>query len=202
MAGSPQKKVTRLIRKYGLNEELGKELEELWTGDGEEQKSLRQLAVYFNKQLLSTAVSQKNTLTLDGETDNIYRILTDDNVSSGKREEVRNRLQREGIDVAQLESDFVTYQAIRSYLKEYRNAEYEEPTDDERAANVQDTVQRLSSRTQVVTEDGLERLQKSSTVSLGDFRVFVDINILCNDCNQQYSISELINKGGCDCEHE
>lgn len=199
---TPPNKVARLIQKYELDSQLGKKLEELWVGNHEKQKSLRQLAEYFNKQLLTASVSRVNALTLDGDIDNIYQSLTDNNVSSGQREEVRNRLRKEGIDVDQLETDFVTYQAIRSYLKDYRNAQYKKPTDEERTTNVRETVQRLSSRAQVVTEDGLERLQKSSAISLGDFRVFVDINVLCNDCNEQYSVPELLEQEGCNCENK
>lgn len=194
-----QSKVARLIEKYELNEQTGAELEDLWTGAHEERKSLRQLAKYFNKQLLTASMEKTNVLPLDGEVDNIYRILTSDSVSSGQREEVRNRLQREGINVDQLKSDFVTYQAIRSYLKEYRNAEYEAPSNEERVENVQETVQQLSSRTQIVTEEGIKRLKESSTVTLGEFRVLVDVNILCNDCNTQYSVPELLDQGGCNC---
>jgi hypothetical protein len=38
--------------------------------------------------------------------------------------------KRDGVDVDKLESDFVTYQAIRSYLRDYRNAEYTPETTD------------------------------------------------------------------------
>jgi hypothetical protein len=71
--------------------------------------------------------------------------LTGDDVSSGQRAEARNRLRREWVDVDALETDFIAYQAIRSYLKEYRGANYERPEDEHRVENAVGTLQRLTS---------------------------------------------------------
>jgi predicted transcriptional regulator len=195
-------KVARLIAEYDLGKSFGDKLEELWTADGEERESLRSLADRFNERLLLAAIDDVGGSTLDGEVANLHRLLTSDDVSSGQRTEARIRLRQQGIGIDKLESNFVTYQAIRTYLKEYRGAEYKKPGDRTRVKNVTETVQRLTSRTRSVVENSLNHLQSTSTVSIGKFRIFVEINVLCEDCNSQYGIVELLQRRSCDCERE
>jgi len=201
--GTPSNKVARLIETYEVDDALGDELETLWTADGPERRSLRDLADYFNQQLLEAALSSTDTGTIvDGEVANLYRLLTADDVSSGMRMEARTRLDRAGVDVEQLERDFVTYQAIRSYLKTYRDAEYESTSDEKTVENVLETIQRLRSRLQSVVEGGLTRLQSTDRLTLGEFRLFVDIDVLCEACGAQYGVVELLKRGGCDCDED
>ncbi|AZH24819.1 rod-determining factor RdfA [Haloplanus aerogenes] len=198
--GPPSSKVARLIETYDVDDGLGDELERLWTADGSERKSLRDLAAYFNRQLLEAALASTSTTTVDGEVANLYRLLTADDVSSGMRTEARTRLERAGVDVEQLERDFVTYQAIRSYLQTYRDAEYESTSDEESVQNVLETVQRLRSRLQSVVENGLTRLRSTDRLTLGEFRLFIDIDVLCEACGAQYGVVDLLKRGGCDCD--
>jgi hypothetical protein len=51
----PASKVARLIEEYEL-EGLGADLEARWTGDDNERMSLRDLATFFNQQLLRQAL--------------------------------------------------------------------------------------------------------------------------------------------------
>ena len=118
----------------------------------------------------------------------------------GRRRKARRRLERDGVDVDELERDFVTYQAVRSYLTEYRDAEYEEPSANELAENALETVQRLRSRLRSIAEGSLTRLQSTDRLTLGTFRLFVDVDVLCEDCGAQYGVVDLLERGGCDCE--
>jgi predicted transcriptional regulator len=200
--GKPASKVARLIDGYGLGDAFGDRLETLWTADGEERESLRSLADRFNKRLLEETMIDAGMSTIEGEIDNLYRLLTDDDVSSGARTEARMRLTRNGVDVDQLERDFVTYQAIRSYLKNYRGTEYQAGDDRTRVESVVETIQRLRSRTRSVAQKSLTQLRDTGHLSLGEFRVFVDITVLCEDCNTQYGIVELLETGRCECRTE
>ncbi|GAB3328651.1 rod-determining factor RdfA [Haloplanus salinarum] len=193
-------KVARLINEYGLGDSFGDTLERLWTADGDQRESLRDLADRFNRRLLETNLQAAGASTVDGELENLYRLLTDDDVSSGMRTEARARLEREGVEIDRLERDFVTYQAIRSYLTEYRGAEYERPSESERADSVIETIQRLQSRLRSIAEEGLERLRSTDRLTLGRFRLFVDVDVLCEECGAQYGVVELFERGGCDCD--
>jgi predicted transcriptional regulator len=200
--GRPASKVARLIDSYELGTAFGDRLETLWTAEGDRRESLRSLADRFNKRLLEETMVDAGMSTIEGEIDNLYRLLTDDDVSSGARTEARMRLTRNGVDVDGLERDFVTYQAIRSYLKDYRGTEYEGTDDRTRVESVVETIQRLRSRTRSVAQKSLSQLADTGHLSIGEFRVFVDITVLCEECNTQYGIVELLEAGRCDCRLE
>ncbi|WP_255197787.1 rod-determining factor RdfA [Halorarius litoreus] len=192
-------KVVRLLDEYGLGS-LGDELERRWTAEGDDRMSLRALADYFNKQLLATAMAEVGLQPLDGEVDNVYRLLTGD-VSGADRTRTERRLEREGVDVEGLRSDFLTYQAIRTYLKEYRGAEY--ATDDrERTVVEAENIGRLRGRTAVVVESKIDQLRDAGHLEIGDPQTFVEVRVLCADCGGQYEIDELLDRGHCDCQPE
>lgn len=191
-------KVARLLDEYDL-ETLGTELERLWTTDTDERRSLRDLADYFNRRLLTVAMAEAGMQTLDGESENIYRLLTAGDVSDADRQRTRRRLEREGVDVDDLLEDFVTYQAIRTYLREYRGAEYTRSNEDRTVAE-KTNIQRLRGRIAAVTEGKFEQLRDGGHVDLGEFRVLVDVAVVCEDCGTQYEASELLDRGACDCE--
>jgi len=52
----------------------------------------------------------------EGEVENTYRLLTDDDVSSGTWVQTRNTLQRDGIPVKQVEFNFVPHQIVYNHL--------------------------------------------------------------------------------------
>jgi|AntDeeMinimDraft_5_1070356.scaffolds.fasta_scaffold03910_5 hypothetical protein len=196
----PSSKVARLIDEYALGESFGARLETLWTSEGEDRMSLRALADLFNRALLEAAMDEAGMASVDGDVENLYRLMTTEDVSSGMRTEARARLDREDVDVDRLERGFVTYQAIRSYLKEYRGAEYEGTTDTNRIESTTTTTQRLRSRLRSVVEGNLDQLRSTGRLTLGEFRLLVDIDVLCEDCGAQYSVFDLLARGGCDCE--
>lgn len=197
----PSSKVARLLEEYDLGG-LGAELEARWTGDGIDRMSLRDLAEFFNKRLLERSLLDAGMSTLEGNLDSTYEHLTGDDVSTGVRTETRSRLERNGIDVDALESDFVTYQAIRSYLKEWRGAEYERVSDAEKLEKDLETIQRLLTRTHSVAEHRIELLRNTDRLSLQRFEVLLDMRAFCQECGSQYSLSELFDRGGCDCLQE
>lgn len=200
--GTVNSKVARLIGVYNLDANLGDRLEALWTAESSERESLRTLADRFNKRLLETVMNDAGMPVVDGEVDNLYRLLTEDDVSSGNRTEARRRLERNGVGVDQLERDFVTYQAVRTYLKDVRGASYERKRDGSRVKNVAETIQRLKSRTQSVAEKNINQLVRANLVSIGEYQLFIDVSILCEDCKTQYGLVEFLENGSCDCQIE
>ena len=189
-------KVARLVDEYDL-QGLGAELEQLWTAE-EDRRSLRDLATYFNQHLLERALEEAGVQHLDGEVDNTYRLLTDDDVSSAESTRVQRRLERDGIDVDELESNFVSYQAIRSYLRGHRGAEYT-PSETDPLEREATNVQKLRGRMVSVTGGKLEQLRDSGELTLGEFRTLANIRVVCEDCNSQFDVLELLDRGGCHC---
>ncbi|MGQ4557600.1 rod-determining factor RdfA [Halobellus sp. GM3] len=195
----PSSKVARLIEEYDLDG-LGDELEARWTGDGVERMSLRDLADYFNERLLEQSLIGAGMSALESDVSTAYRNLTDDDVSTGVRTDTRNRLEENGIDVGGLESDFVSYQAIRSYLTEYRDAEYRQLSDEEKVEKDLQSIQRLMTRTLSVTEERIEKLRETGRIDADEFEVLLDVQVLCQRCGEQYSVSEFLEGRGCDCQ--
>ena len=193
-------KLSRLIDEYGFDE-LGERIEDYWLDDTEDRYSLRELAEYVNQQLLRTVMYNAGMDPLDGEVENMYRLLTDDDISTGTWTQARRRLQRAGIDVEQLDADFVSRQAVHTYLTSDRGVTYPanegDPVDRE-ATNIR----RLKRRMTTITSGKLEQLQETDQLALGEFDVLLDLRVLCEDCGTQYQLSDLLDARACECGHD
>jgi len=192
-------KVAQLIESYELGA-IGSELEAAWLGESQERQSLRALADRFNRALLLAKIRDANMDVVDGEPENFYRLLTADDVSAGTRIEAENRLERAGVDVDGLRDDFVTYQAVRHYLTEVRGATYERDAGSGQVERERGSIDRLRSRVETIVRDTVDRLNAAGKLSVGEYRVFVTVDILCSECGSRYSVSDLLRRGGCDCE--
>lgn len=195
----PSNKVAKLIEQYALTG-LGSELKAYWTGEGVERMSLRDLAAYFNKKLLETRMDEAGMSIVDNDVDTVYRNLTSESVSAGVRTDTENRLSENGIDPEQLDREFVSYQTLRTYLREYQNAEYDEISDEEKIEKDMRVIDRLMTRSQSVATDRIEKLISTGRISSSEFEVFIDMNVLCEDCGTQYSVDDYLQRGGCDCQ--
>lgn len=198
-ASRPNSKVARVIREYELAG-LGDELVESWANDSGDGRSLRELAEYVNHELLRSAMEDVNLSLLDGEVANTYRLLTSEEVSSGMQTQAEASLERDGIDVERLQSDFVSHQAVYTYLTKYRDVDNSPSTSDqEQISNAVNAVEQLKNRLIAVAEKNLRTLRKTDRLTLGQFNLFVDVQVFCNDCQTQYDLVNLLTSGGCDC---
>lgn len=189
-------KVARLIDEYDL-EGFGDELERLWTASGDERRSLRELAEILNKRVLKTSIERSDINTLSNDIDGIYLRLQGEKGTPADQTRTRRQLEREGVNVETVQSDFVTYQAVRSFLQEERNAEYEpesEPVKRDKA-----NIQQLRNRTKLVTETKLDGLENADQIELGSHQITVDINVYCEDCNRQFDVIDILDQGRCNC---
>lgn len=197
-------KVGRVIRKYGLDG-LGTELEARWTGKGGDQYSLRALADRFNQRVLEAALEDAGVRSLEGDVENRYRLLTDDDVSAGMHQQARRELERAGVDVDALESDFVSHQSIYTYLTDHRGVSHPssaEPDPERRIEREIDKINALASRTRAVTTDSVERLASAGLIDEGDTSVFVDVRVTCEVCGSVSSASSFLESGGCSCRND
>jgi len=193
-------KVARLIEEYDM-EGVGEELERRWTRT-EDRSSLRDLAQYFNRSLLEETLRETEVDPLDGEITNFYQSLTDDDdVTSGRRQQALSRLREHDIDTNNLKRDFVSYQSIRTYLYDCRNVAPPEKSAsaEERRQTKKKTIQQLKSRINTVTSEALQGLTNAGNLSIGEFDVMVTVHVHCTDCGSRVSVTELLNRGRCDC---
>lgn len=192
-------KVGRVADRYdlaGIDEELANR----WLGVGDERRSLRDLETHFNRSVLRAAMREQNMDVLDGEVENLYRLLRSDDTSAGVRTQTRRRLTRGGVDVEQLQSDFVSHQTVYTHLTDCLGVSREDEDDD--ADPVEDaraTVFALQNRTVTVTDEIVQRLRANGDVDVGEFDVFVDVSVTCNDCGQHVGVGTLLDRGHCDC---
>lgn len=182
-------KVSRVIEAYSLDG-LGDELIERWIDDGE---SLRSLADEFNRRVLASAMEQADLNPINGEVENTYRLLTGDDVSSGIRTEARRSLERDDVQVETVLGDFVSHQAIHTYLTKHRGVSKEtEPEDDrEKLEKNQRTIQQLKGRTRAVATNIIENLRDTGRLDIDDFDVMVDVRVIETASGETYDVNEL-----------
>lgn len=190
-------KVGRMIEKYAL-EGVDSDLRSAWTGDPTNRRSLRDLAEDINKRILRSAMDQAEMSSLEGEVDNLYRLLTADEVGERTRTQARRSLEREGMDVESVIDDFVTHQAVYSYLQKYHDLEHER-TERDRVEQDIDNINRLQSRMVAVTENTIERLQSRSDLEIGDPRVTQTVLVTCRDCGDTFDLNDLPDGPRCRC---
>lgn len=195
-------KVERLLDEWDM-QSVGQQLEDYWLGTGEQQYSLRKLADWFNQRLLEQALQDSDESYVEAEVENLYELLTGDEVSRGVQAEVETRLEQAGIDTEELHQSFVSHQSIYTYLTKVREvSRSKETTDVSQIEKTNTSIQRLVNRTNAVVTRSLENLHNTDRISLGEFSIFVDIDVYCHDCNTQYGVQELLSQRGCDCDED
>jgi hypothetical protein len=192
-------KVGRVLSEYGLAE-LHDSLPQMWRGESGAEFSLRELAERINIAVVRAALEAAGEDPLDGEAANTYRLLSDGDVSAGVRTQQRNRLERAGIDVDRLETDFVTHQAVHTYLTDELNVTKPSGRETDPIEKHKTRIQRLQSRLDAVIEQSLNDLDGAGDLSTGTIDTTVRLQVYCEDCETQYELSELLHDGGCDCD--
>ncbi|NHN42933.1 hypothetical protein G9C85_15035 [Halorubellus sp. JP-L1] len=193
-------KIERVMDEHGLVD-MGERLEERWLGTGEtDQYSTRQLADYVNKEILRSAIDASDTFTLSGDVEEVYSALTDDEDTGATL--VKSRLEQSGIDVEAVTDDFISHQTVHRYLKRNRGVERPQQSPEEKLESAAETIQQLRGRTTAVTEQKIRDLENSGAISVGDFSVLNDIQIICERCGRSHDAPSFFEQGGCDCSAE
>lgn len=191
-------KVARVIHQYDLDG-MGAKLEAAWTGDSNERTSLRDLADEFNEAVLEAALRKENVSLASVDASSTYDALRGESGSSKMR--ARRRLEREGIDVDKLTGDFVSHQAIHTYLTKEREANFIASNDDIAERKIE-TIQKLQARLSAVAETGISSLANADELDSDDYEVLVDVRAICPHCGADSPIGELVRRGGCKCVTE
>jgi DNA-binding transcriptional ArsR family regulator len=194
-------KVGRLVEDYGLHY-LHDELQRRWTDDAD-RYSVRELEALLNQGLIRAELEAVGDSPLDGEVENLYELLTSDDVSSGKRIEARRRLERRDVDVDRLSDDFVSHQTVYRHLTSCLDLEYESDCENEENEVIVErsleTLRALKRRTTVVSEGTTNRLNDRDIIDIEDPQVFVDLSVTCIECGNDFSLTELGEGATCDC---
>lgn len=188
-------KVSRVIDEYDLSG-MGAELEAAWTGESGERTSLRDLADEFNETVLRTVLQENGISPSNFELTGTYEALQ--HGSGTDKTRAQRRLEREGVNVDELTSDFVTHQSIHTYLTNDRNASLPERDDDAVDRRIE-TINKLKGRTAVVTEASIESILPADELDRVDYDVLVDVQVVCSECGSDYAVSEILRQDGCDC---
>ena len=188
-------KVARVIRKYDLDG-MGATLEAAWTGEAGERTSLRDLADEFNEAVLEAALREASVSSLGVDVASAYEALRGESGSSSTR--ARRRLEREGIDIDELTGDFVTHQAIHTYLTQEREASLP-AADDDLADRKVETIEKLQGRVSAVAESAISSLANADELDRDGYDVLVDVRAVCPNCGADAPVGDLIRRGGCGC---
>lgn len=191
-------KLGRVAGEYDLSR-LDDDLVAYWTGDGDEQRSTRELATLVNQRVLEAALREAGVSYKEGEIENTYRLLTDDDVTSGTRVQTRNELERDGVPVEAVESDFVSHQTVYNHLTKCLEASLEAPNDEERLERGAEKLGALQNRTEAVTVDTIAQLRRNDVIDVGEFDVLVSVTVTCEECHQQFTVRELLDERACGC---
>lgn len=189
-------KVGTAITEYGLSG-MNEELVRRWSDP--EGESVRSLADVFNRRILSTALDAAGVEILDPEVETIYRLLRDEDVSSGMRVTKRRQLERADVDIDQVSDHFISHQTLYRHLTGCLDQSARASTTDPVSSAVDD-VEGLVRRTETVVTDRIERLERADALDHQDYRVLVDIAVTCEHCGDVYRFEELLERGGCGCE--
>lgn len=189
-------KVGRGIEKYEI-EGLHGELARAWTEDG---VGLRRLADRYNDEVVRQAMRGAGVQPLEGEYENIRRLLTDADVTEGMRVQLEKRFESYGIDAEELLEDFVSYQTIKRHLRGCLDVDG--PTSERSSVSPADAADRifgLERRTEAVVANTLDQLKRSGHLELGEFDVMVSVTVNCADCGDYREVQRILERG-CRCE--
>lgn len=188
-------KIDRIVERRGLSD-----VEADLRRRHESGASLRELESVFNRAVLRRELRDRHVEILHGEVENTYQLLTGDDVRAGARIEAIGRLERAGVDVDELLDDFVSYQTVRTHLRECigRDTARESTID---RSDGERTIFSMLARSEAVIEQTLDRFRSAGILQTGPLDLTVSARVACQHCGREYSISKLLEEGGCGCDH-
>jgi hypothetical protein len=200
-ADSPptKNKVAAILERHGL-EEFGEWMADAWAGKDVERHSLRELKDEFNKRVLKAHIEAAGESFISSDIDTAYEILTTDKGTSGERVQKRRDLERLGLDFEEIRDEFVTHQTIHNYLTDVRGLDFDEASYEDQLERNIETLQRLQSRMDIVTENTIDRMCDADRDVGEKYNILVDVRVVCRFCDNQYPAVELIQQGGCPCD--
>ncbi len=185
-------KIGRTAETYGIDD-----IDGLLRARRAEGASLRRLETVVNEAVLRAALEDTDA-HVPGDVTDIYRTLTDGEASAGVRTETRAWLSQAGVDPEALEGDFVSYQTVRTHLRECLDVD----TTRETTLSVDDaagTIEWARSRSEAIVRRTVDRLGGTDGFHSGSVDVTHVVRVSCGDCGASYPVERFLERGGCDC---
>ncbi|WP_338902088.1 rod-determining factor RdfA [Salinibaculum marinum] len=185
-------------------EPLSDELERRWVGEDGQDASVRELTQFFNQRVLESALGETGVIPLEGELENTYRLLSEDDSSETIALQVKERFGLSDGEIQAVKKDFVSHQTMYRYLtnvREITKASTDSSLSDQ-IQSVKRTAQKIQSRLTTVVTDNLESLSKKEGFYVGDFDVTVSVTVTCRQCNTSRSLLSILDDNGCECKSE
>ena len=154
------------------------------------RKGYRTLAREFNTMLLRRQMDRAGVSTLANEAESRYERLTGDDETVAH--ETREVLQREGLPIDDLESDFVSYGVIRKHLTECLGEEYEHESGDWEQEAI---VRARSHAQQKISEAVQAALSKGKLSAAGDVTVSVSVELECERTQVRVPVDRAMRRG-------
>ena len=184
-------KVGRVAAESGLAD-----VDERLRTEQEAGASLRELADLFNRAVFVAAVERERPPSLiDPEL--LYERLTDEGTSSGRKTELRTKLEQAGVSVGTVEDDFVSYVTIRTHLQECLSVDTSRTASD--PERTRDGIEWIRAKSEAIVDSKLETLRESGALRTGPLTATHTIHVRCEDCDTLYSLQELLREGTCEC---
>lgn len=193
----PGCKVCRVSNDRRLGE-IDDRLLELWHRDGAQRMGYRKLARWLNVMMLRQEMDHAGLATLGGEAESKYDRLQGDNPTVAV--EVRENLIANGIDVENLESDFVSYGVVRTHIKDCLGAERDEsPSDWE-----QDSIEIVRDRAREKIAEAVSSLvNKDKLRANGDVSVHFSVDLECEECKARIPLERALRREYvCHCDRQ
>ncbi|WP_254533063.1 rod-determining factor RdfA [Natrinema gelatinilyticum] len=188
-------KVCRVLSDHGL-EHYDERLLDEWRGSNGQRKGYRQLARWLNVTLLRREMDKVGLSTLGDEAESKYDRLQDEGATAT---EVASMLEREGIDIESLQSDFVSYGVVRTHLIDCLGAKYERPTATDWETDAISIARDHAEEKIMSAVQSLER--KGDLDASDDVAVHVDVEIECEKCQTRVPLHRALRRGEvCNCE--
>lgn len=197
--GGGRNKVGRVLQQYDI-QEFGDWLESAWTDDGSERRSLRELRDEFNKRVLRARLEAAGRTPTSADIETTYEVLTDEGANSAEYVRTRRELEQIGLHPDDVTDEFVTHQTIHNYLTDVRGADFDEASFTDQLERNIETLERLQSRTNLVTENTIDRMCDADREVDEKYNILVDVRVVCRFCGEQYQAVELVEQGGCPCD--
>jgi hypothetical protein len=158
--------------------------------------TLKELRDKFNKAVLEAAMEQNGMNVAPGEVEYTYSALFKDKETSiTDKEEVKMRLEENGINISSVTDDFINSpQTILNYLRDEYDVDRvrKQPGDKIDPDQVDNYIKPLNRRYENVVSSMVERLSTSGQLEHDNFDVTVECVVTDKKSNESRPLSDLI----------